>query len=115
MTSQPLHILYIAYPLLPVSEESAGGAEQMLCVLEREMARRGHRTAVAACAGSRIAGELIATGAAPAQPDRFGERNSAQVTHVLEFVPKRQLTENRFDLVHDMNGTFWPHAGAIDV
>ena len=30
-----MKILYVAYPLLTVSEESAGGAEQMLWTLER--------------------------------------------------------------------------------
>ena len=32
-------LLLVAYPLLPVSEESAGGAEQILWTLERELAR----------------------------------------------------------------------------
>ena len=54
--------LLVAYPLLPVSEASAGGAEQILWTLERELAGRGWRTSVAACAGSKIAGELIVTG-----------------------------------------------------
>ena len=31
-------ILYVAYPLLPVTNESCGGAEQMLSVLEWEIA-----------------------------------------------------------------------------
>ena len=35
-----LSILYISYPLLAISDESAGGAEQMLLTLEREMASR---------------------------------------------------------------------------
>jgi hypothetical protein len=44
-------LLFVAYPLLPVSDESAGGAEQILCTLERELLRRGWETEVAACAG----------------------------------------------------------------
>ena len=43
-----MKVLYIAYPLLTVSGESAGGAEQMLWTLEREMAERGVSTTVAA-------------------------------------------------------------------
>ena len=51
-----MKILYVSYPLLTVSEESAGGAEQMLWTLEREMAERGISTTVAASAGSQVAG-----------------------------------------------------------
>ena len=86
-----MRILYIAYPLLPISEESAGGAEQMLGVLEREMAHRGHRTAVAACAGSRVAGEVVSTGSAPVETDKFDERNSAHTSRILEFLARRQF------------------------
>ena len=53
-----MRILYIAYPLLPVADTSAGGAEQILWTLEREMHRRGHETTVAACAGSKIAAAI---------------------------------------------------------
>ena len=58
-------LLLVAYPLLPVSDESAGGAEQILWTLERELARRGWETEVAACAGSRVTGKLLATGDGP--------------------------------------------------
>jgi glycosyltransferase involved in cell wall biosynthesis len=60
-------LLLVAYPLLPVSDESAGGAEQILWTLERELAARGWETAVAACAGSKVTGELIATDVAGRQ------------------------------------------------
>src|SRR5690242_18011168 len=66
-----VRVLYVAYPLLPVSENSAGGAEQMLWTLEREMHAQGHATTVAACAGSRVAGEVIVTGTATREPDTF--------------------------------------------
>ena len=51
-----LRILYVAYPLLPLSDDSCGGAEQVLLAIEREMRRRGHDTWVAAPEGSRLAG-----------------------------------------------------------
>ena len=35
-----LSILYVSYPLLTVTPESAGGAEQMLLAVEREIARQ---------------------------------------------------------------------------
>jgi hypothetical protein len=38
----------VAYPLLPVNDRAAGGAEQILWSLERELTARGHITEVAA-------------------------------------------------------------------
>src|ERR1700736_6705612 len=64
-----LSILYVAYPLLTVSEDSAGGAEQMLFTLEREMAAAGHRTTVAASKGSKVSGTLLVTGMPAPAPD----------------------------------------------
>jgi len=60
-----MRILYVAYPMLPVTASVPGGAEQALWTLELEMAARGHATAVAASAGSQVAGELVVTGTAP--------------------------------------------------
>jgi glycosyltransferase involved in cell wall biosynthesis len=105
-----LRILYVAYPMLPVSAESCGGAEQMLWALEAEMARRGHQTAVAACEGSRIAGELFATGAAPREPDRFEQREAEHAARILAYLARTQQSPERFDLIHDESGWFWPHA-----
>jgi glycosyltransferase involved in cell wall biosynthesis len=110
-----LRILYIAYPLLPVTEASAGGAEQMLRVTEQQMAQRGHCTVVAACDGSRAAGELLPTGAAAGQPDSFAQRDSEHNACILQFLTCRQRTHHRFHLVHDMSGTFWPHAAALSL
>src|SRR5438309_5763050 len=56
-------ILFSAYPLLPVNENSAGGAEQVLWNLQSEMSARGYRTTVAACSDSDVSGQLFATGA----------------------------------------------------
>ena len=104
MITPPLKILYVAYPLLPVSAESCGGAEQVLVTLEREMKRRGHHTVVAACRGSKIAGELLATGEVPTGPDQFEFRSAEHNRRVLAFIRKRC---DEFDLVHDHSGTFW--------
>ena len=109
----PLRILYIGYPLLPVSEASAGGAEQMLRVTERQMARRGHSTVVAACDGSQVAGELLPTGAAPEQPDCLSQRDAEHNARILQFLARRQRAHPRFQLIHDMSGTFWPQAAVL--
>jgi glycosyltransferase involved in cell wall biosynthesis len=110
-----LRILYIAYPLLPVTETSAGGAEQMLRVTEQQMAQWGHCTMVAACDGSRAAGKLLPTGAAAEQPDSFAHRDSEHNARILQFLARRQRTHRRFDLIHDMSGTFWPRAAALSL
>ena len=111
--SQDFRVLYVAYPLLTVSEESAGGAEQMLWTLEREMASRGMRTVVAASAGSRVAGELFVTGEPCSLPDDFGRRNREHQDRVVEFL--RAPDGRQFDLVHDKSGSFWTRAAEIDL
>jgi glycosyltransferase involved in cell wall biosynthesis len=125
-----LRILYVAYPLLPVSDTSAGGAEQMLGTLERQMHARGHATAVAACAGSRASGEVLVTGEITREADRFEQRaaehNARAIQHVRRMgfpTPHRNQaqgwgnrgTRRGYDLVHDEGGSFWSCAGEIDV
>ena len=109
-----LRILYIAYPLLTVSAESAGGAEQVLWTLERELAQRGMHTTVAASAGSRVAGELLPTGDPCIQPDDYERRNREHQEKVVDFI-RRRARGHAFDLVHDMSGSFWTRAAEVDV
>ncbi len=108
-----LRILYVSYPLLPVSDESAGGAEQMLCILEREMHARGHLTTVAACEGSRVAAQLLSTGAAASDPDRFEERDREHTAKIIDLIRDVQRRGDGFDLVHDKSGHFFKYASAI--
>ena len=109
-----LRILYVAYPMLAVSENSCGGAEQMLWALEGEIARRGHHTAVAACDGSRISGTLLATGAAPREQDRFEQREAEHTARILAYLGRVQQSSQRYDVVHDESGWFWRHASEVD-
>ncbi len=108
-----IRILYVAYPLLTVSDESAGGAEQILWTLEREMARRGALTTVAASAGSRVSGELFSTGDPCTQPDDYERRRVEHEDRVVDFVRRREREGRPFDLVHDQSGSFW-RAGCGD-
>jgi glycosyltransferase involved in cell wall biosynthesis len=110
-----MRILYIAYPLLTVTEESAGGAEQILWTLEREMHARGAHTTVAASAGSRVCGELFSTGQPCQETDDFDRRNREHQQRIVELIRFRARTNQPFDLVHDMSGSFWPRAAEIDV
>lgn len=113
--SPDLHILYVAYPLLTVSNRSAGGAEQVLWTLEREMSSRGARTWVAASAGSEVSGELFVTGEPCSLPDDFERRNREHQDRVVEFIQARSGQGRPFDLVHDQSGSFWPRANEIDI
>lgn len=108
-------ILYVAYPLLTVSNRSAGGAEQVLWTLEREMSSRGARTWVAASAGSEVSGELIVTGEPCSLPDDFERRNREHQDRVVEFIRACSRQERPFDLVHDQSGSFWQRANEIDI
>ncbi len=56
-----LTVLSIAYPLFPVGPDSAGGAEQILYLLDREIVRSGNRSLVVAKPESTISGELVPT------------------------------------------------------
>ncbi len=111
-TGRPLSILYIAYPLLTVSETSAGGAEQMLFTLEREMAATGHRTTVAASVGSTPSGRLLETGHPVSEPDHYEQREQE---HTLRILEQLRQHPDEFDLVHDKSGSFFRHADACPV
>jgi glycosyltransferase involved in cell wall biosynthesis len=108
-------ILFVAYPLLPVSDESCGGAEQMLAALEAEMAERGHITTIAACAGSKAAGAVFATGREPREPDHLAERNAEHESRILELVRRTGGMRPAFDLIHDKSGSFWRRAAECNV
>ena len=56
-----LSILNVAYPLAPVGPDAAGGAEQVLTLLDRALVQNGDHSVVIACEGSRVRGTLIAT------------------------------------------------------
>jgi glycosyltransferase involved in cell wall biosynthesis len=105
-------ILYVSYPLLPVTDESCGGAEQMLALTERCMFGRGWDTCMAASAGSRPAGRLFSTGAPASAADHLDERAREQDNRIFSLL--RSPFEN-FDLLHDKSGSFWKHAAQFDV
>jgi glycosyltransferase involved in cell wall biosynthesis len=101
-------LLLVAYPLLPVSEESAGGAEQILFTLERALSARGWQTEVAACAGSVVNGKLLATGEASRIMDGFAEREREHSERVVQLCAKEE-----FPIVLDHSGHFFRHAARV--
>lgn len=107
-------ILYVAYPLATVSDESCGGAEQILFMLEREIAIRHHRTTVSACTGSRVTGELLETGSAATQFEQLAERDDEHNRAILNAIAHREMSGEPFDLLHDHSGRFW-NACLVDI
>jgi glycosyltransferase involved in cell wall biosynthesis len=107
-------ILFSAYPLLPVSESSAGGAEQVLWNLQREMSAKGYRLTTAACAGSAVDGQLFATGA-PARGSLPSAKwhEDGHATKCLELLRVREAIGTGFAMVHDHSGSFFMHAHKV--
>jgi len=54
-----MRVLSVAFHGIPVGTPSAGGAEQILAMLDTALAEHGHQSVVIAAPGSRISGELI--------------------------------------------------------
>ena len=102
------NVLLVAYPLLPVTETSAGGAEQILWTLERELAAAGWKTTVAACAGSAVSGELLVTGKPSLLGDDFEDLQQEHEDRVLAACVAR-----KFDLVLDHSGHFFRLADQV--
>ncbi|MCU1311869.1 MAG: glycosyl transferase, group 1 [Candidatus Angelobacter sp.] len=104
-------VLFVAYPLLPVSEDSSGGAEQVLWTLGRELKTRGSRITVAACSGSEVAGSLYATGV-PASGSLGSARmhETRLAAQCMELVSVRESIGAGFSLVHDHSGSFFADA-----
>lgn len=104
-------ILFVAYPLLPVSDRSAGGAEQVLASVEREAKLSGYQTTLAACNGSAAEGQSYFT-VMPAR-GRLASARAVESDHcrrVRELISVRAAIGTPFDLVHDHSGTFFSSA-----
>lgn len=110
-----MRILYVAYPMLPISASVPGGAEQSLWMLERELAGRGHQTAVAACEGSQVAGKLVATGVAPGELDAFEQRKAEHEDAVIAEIHRAQTAGEPYDIIHDHGGSFWQRAREVNL
>ncbi|HET8654662.1 MAG TPA: glycosyltransferase family 4 protein [Longimicrobiaceae bacterium] len=92
-----LCVLSVAYPLARVGRDTAGGAEQVLSLLDSALVRLGHRSIVVAAAGSTVAGELIEVPLAAGEITDAARRE-AHTRHRQTI--RRALAEYRVDLVH---------------
>jgi glycosyltransferase involved in cell wall biosynthesis len=109
--SSTLTVLNVAYPLAPVAEDVAGGAEQVLLQLDRALVSAGHRSLVIAGDGSDIDGTLFAV---PAAGDVFDDKAKARAQLAHERTLREVLRRRHVDVVH-MHGidfhTYLPPPG----
>ncbi len=92
-----LSVLSIAYPLAPVGPDAAGGSEQILTLLDRTLVRRGDRSVVIACEGSRTEGKLIPV---PLEHSHLDDEVRARAQQRYRRAIAGALDRWDFDLIH---------------
>jgi glycosyltransferase involved in cell wall biosynthesis len=92
-----LTVLNVAYPFAPVTPETAGGAEQVVAMIDEALVAAGHRSLMLAAEGSRVAGELIALSPPPALLDIRTRRNQ-HATYLEQLLGI--LRGSQVDVVH---------------
>src|SRR5919201_495533 len=91
-----LTVLNVAYPLAPVRADTAGGAEQLLAVLDAALSRAGQHSLVIACEGSQVQGTLVPT---PRAQGILDERTRREAHEHHRRVIQLALRRWRVDLV----------------
>lgn len=92
-----LTVLSVGYPLAPVSESTAGGAEQILCMLDEALVNAGHRSIVIAPEGSRVSGLLLPT---PAPPPNLDDRQHEIAVRHYRAAIRSALARFPVDVIH---------------
>ena len=90
-------VLSVAYPFAQVSLDSAGGAEQILALIDRGLVQLGHNSVVIAAAGSRVSGQLIAV---RVEEESHAGPNTAEVHGKWREAIARTIQRCRPDIVH---------------
>lgn len=100
----PLTVLSVSYPLAAVSPNSAGGAEQVLAMIDQGLVRRGQRSLVVAPAGSRTEGLLLSVEVPSGTLDEEAKREARRR---FKLAVEEALRRYPVDLVH-MHGLDFP-------
>lgn len=96
-TDMPLTVLNVAYPLASVSARTAGGAEQIVSILDAALLESGHHSIVLACCGSECRGTLLTIPTPEGQLEgEAHEMACQQYREMIRFLLARFST----DLVH---------------
>jgi glycosyltransferase involved in cell wall biosynthesis len=92
-----MRILSIAYPFAPVRPDTAGGAEQVLAMVERAVCEAGHESIVIAARGSEASGRVIEI---PAVEGTIDEDERQRVYDAVKMQTARVMEESKIDMVH---------------
>jgi glycosyltransferase involved in cell wall biosynthesis len=93
----PLTVLSIGYPLAPVAENTAGGAEHILALLDDELVAAGHRSLVIAPEDSHCRGTLLPVTVPSGQLDEGVQRVVwERYSHAIQSC----LARHSVDVVH---------------
>lgn len=87
----------VAYPFAPVRAGSAGGAEQVLHMLDAAIVRAGNRSIVIAQEGSEVEGELIAM---PSPTGVIDEKARRRAHSAFKAAIGKALKGQAIDIVH---------------
>ena len=93
----PLTVLNVAFPLSPVGNARAGGAEQILMHLDAGLTSRGHRSLVIAQEGSRVCGTLVPV---PRPPEALSHQAFVRAEQAHREAIASVLARERVDVVH---------------
>lgn len=90
-------VLSVAYPLAPVGPDAAGGAEQVLTMLDAALTRAAHRSVVIACEGSKAEGSLYPI---PRVQGTFDDNARRLIQEASRIAIERALERWPVDIVH---------------
>jgi glycosyltransferase involved in cell wall biosynthesis len=106
----PLTVLNVAYPLAPVGDDTAGGAEQVLAMIDEALVNAGHVSIVLAAEGSSARGELLSLPA----PEELDGPLVLELRHRYRDLLAGLVSTRPIDLVH-LHGLdfldYFPRAG----
>lgn len=92
-----LNILSVAFPFAPVRTDTAGGAEQVLAMIDEALIENGHNSIVVACDGSKVRGKLIKTPGVHGSIDP-GTTEFFEEQHLIAI--EQALGSHEVDLIH---------------
>ena len=107
-----LTVLSVAYPFATVGPRAVGGAEQVLCALDRALLERGDRSLVLACEGSTCSGELVSF---PAEPGLQTPDRRERTRHRVQAALDELLRRCDVDVVHLHGFDFYEYTVPDDV
>ena len=92
-----MKILSVAYPLAPVTPQTAGGAEQVLLELDRALVAARHESVVVAAPNSKVGGRLVPLPVATAP---LTEEVKEQAWRAVRERIATLLRAENFDVIH---------------